>query len=82
MRQKSGAAKRPAEEVVKDIRRATRRLFSAEEKISIVLKAFAVRRASRSCAGEKVLLRRCITAGRTSFWRPANRGLPATPATY
>jgi transposase len=37
MRQKSGPAKRPAEEVVKDILRATRRLFSAEEKIRIVL---------------------------------------------
>ena len=30
-------AKRPAEEVVKDIRRATRRHFSAEDKIRIVL---------------------------------------------
>ncbi len=37
MRQKSGPTKRPAEEVVKDIHRATRRLFSAEEKIRIVL---------------------------------------------
>jgi transposase len=37
MRQKSGAGKDPAEEVVKDIRRATRRQFSAEEKIRIVL---------------------------------------------
>ena len=30
-------AKRPAEQVVKDIRRATRRRFSAEDKIRIVL---------------------------------------------
>ena len=30
-------AKRPAEQVVKDIRRATRRHFSAEDKIRIVL---------------------------------------------
>ena len=37
MRQKSGPAKEPAEQVVKDIRRATRRQFSAEEKIRIVL---------------------------------------------
>ena len=37
MRQKSGPAKAPAEQVVKDIRRATRRHFSAEEKIRIVL---------------------------------------------
>jgi transposase len=34
---KSGPAKEPAEHVVKEIRRATRRQFSAEEKIRIVL---------------------------------------------
>ena len=37
MKQKSGPVKRPAEAVVKDIRRATRRQFSAEEKIRVVL---------------------------------------------
>src|SRR5436305_3677358 len=37
MRQKSGPEKAPAEQVVKDIRRATRRHFSAEDKIRIVL---------------------------------------------
>ena len=37
MRQKSGPAKESAEKVVKDIRRMTRRKFSAEEKIRIVL---------------------------------------------
>jgi transposase len=37
MKQRSGPAKPPAEAVVKDIRRATRRQFSAEEKIRIVL---------------------------------------------
>jgi len=37
MRQKSGPARAPAEQVVKDIRRATRRHFSAEEKIRVVL---------------------------------------------
>ena len=37
MRQKSGPEKAPAEQIVKDIRRATRRQFSAEEKIRIVL---------------------------------------------
>ena len=37
MKQTSGPAKGPAETVVKDIRRATRRHFSAEEKIRIVL---------------------------------------------
>ena len=37
MRQKSGRTKERAENVVRDIRRATRRRFSAEEKIRIVL---------------------------------------------
>ena len=37
MRSKRANSKAPAERVVKDIRRKTRRLFSAEEKIRIVL---------------------------------------------
>ena len=37
MRQTSAPAKEPTEQVVSDIRRATRRQFSAEEKIRIVL---------------------------------------------
>ena len=37
MRQKSGPVREPAEQVLKDIRRATRRHFSAEDKIRIVL---------------------------------------------
>ena len=37
MGQKSGPAKEPAEQVIREIRRSTRRRFSAEEKIRIVL---------------------------------------------
>ena len=37
MKQSSGPARKPAEAVIKDIGRATRRQFSAEEKIRIVL---------------------------------------------
>ena len=37
MRQKSGPEKQPAEDAIKNIRRATRRHFSAEEKIRVVL---------------------------------------------
>ena len=37
MRQKSGIRKATSEKVVKDIRRATRKQYSAEEKIRIVL---------------------------------------------
>jgi transposase len=35
MGQKSGPVKEPAEQLVKEIRRATRRQFSAEEKIAL-----------------------------------------------
>ena len=37
MRQKSGPERQPAEDGIRDIRRATRRHFSAEEKIRVVL---------------------------------------------
>jgi transposase len=37
MRQKSGPDKAPAEDAIKDVRRATRGHFSAEDKIRIVL---------------------------------------------
>jgi transposase len=37
MRQKTVPGKQPAEDMIRDIRRATRRQFSAEEKIRIVL---------------------------------------------
>lgn len=37
MRQKSGSGKAPAEKVIKDIRRVTRKQYTAEEKIRIVL---------------------------------------------
>lgn len=37
MRQKSETTKPPSEQIVKDIRRATRKQYSAEEKIRIVL---------------------------------------------
>ena len=41
MKQKSGPDKTPAEQVVKDIRRQTRRQYSAEEKIRIVLEGLS-----------------------------------------
>jgi len=37
MKQKSGPGKAPAEQVLKDIRRQTRRQYSAEEEIRIVV---------------------------------------------
>ena len=48
MRQKSGPEKQPAEDAIRDIRRATRRHFSAEEKIRVVLEGL---RGEESIAG-------------------------------
>ena len=53
MRQKSVPEKASAEQVVKDIRRATRRQFSAEEKIRIVLEGV---RGEESIAKNAVIL--------------------------
>ena len=49
MRQREKQARQSAEETVRDIRRATRRHFSAEEKIRIVLKSasFITRKPTR-----------------------------------
>jgi hypothetical protein len=63
MKQKSGPDNAPAERVLKDIRRQTRRQYSAEEKIRIVLEDCAVRRISPSCAAVRASPPRCITAG-------------------
>lgn len=39
MRHKSGPARAPAEQVVKDIRRATRRHFSADRQLATILRS-------------------------------------------
>ena len=78
MKQKSGPGKAPAEQVLKDIRRQTRRHYSAEEKIRIVLEGYMVRRTSPSFAVGRALLLRCIMAGPGSSLRSASADWPAT----
>ncbi len=53
MNSKHPSSKRPAEQVVKDIRRATRRHFSAEDKIRIVLEGLRGEDSSKDC-GERL----------------------------
>jgi hypothetical protein len=77
MRQKSGPEKQPAEDAIRDIRRATRRHVSAEEKIRVVLEGCAARRASPNPVAARASPRRCPMAGRKSSWKPARSGLPA-----
>jgi hypothetical protein len=53
MRQKSETQKPSSERIVKDIRRATRKQYSAEEKIVSCWTAFGVSTTSRSCGQER-----------------------------
>jgi hypothetical protein len=78
MRQKSGSDKVPAEQVLKDIRRQTRRQHSAEEKIRIVLEGLRAE-STRSFAAGRASLPRCITAGPRSSLRPVSADWPGTP---
>ena len=53
--QKSGPEKEPAEQVIKQIRRATRRQFSAEEKIRIVLSGLRGEGTAELCRREGIV---------------------------
>jgi hypothetical protein len=77
MRQKSGPEKQPAEEAIKDIRRATRRHFSAEEKIRVVLGA--ARKALPNSVAARASPRRRTMAGQKSSWRPRERRQVSQP---
>ena len=64
MKQTSGLARKPADAVIKDIRRATRRQFSAEEKIRIVLEGLR---------GEESIAELCRPAGVVVSQIPVHR---------
>ena len=67
MRQKSVPEKEPATEVVKKIRRATRRHFSAEDKIRIVLEGLRGEDSIAELCRREGASRTFITAGRETF---------------
>ena len=54
MRQQSGTRESSSERLVKNIRRVTRRQYSSEEKIHIVLDGLRVSSALPSCAGVRI----------------------------
>jgi transposase-like protein len=70
MSQRSAAtsSKPPAEQVVRDIRRAARKQHSSEEKIRIVLEGLRGEDSIAPCAAAKAFPRACITPGRRSSW--------------
>jgi len=62
-RRKEGSKDSTPEKVVQDIRRKTRRRFSAKEKIRIVLEGLRAKRAAPRCAEKRVWRRISIAAG-------------------
>src|SRR6478735_5538680 len=75
---KSSNAKKPAEQVLKDIRRATRRHFSSEDKIRIVLDGLRGEDSIAELCRRKGLPRASTTHGRRNSWKPASGGWRAT----
>ena len=77
MRQKSGPVRAPAEQVVKDIRRATRRHFSAEDKIRVVLEGLRGEESIAELCRREGIVQNLYTAGRKSSSKPARSDWPA-----
>jgi transposase-like protein len=71
MRQQTRSSKEPAEKVVQDIRRATRKHYSAEEKIRIVLEGLRGEDIGEGC-GADLAQRRQADIGQTEA-RPDER---------
>ena len=78
MRQKSGPVKEPAEKVVKDIRRATRRQFSAEEKIRIVLEGLRGEESIAELCRREGIVQNLYYRCRKIFLKPGRSDWPAT----
>ena len=78
MRQKSGPEKQPAEDAIRDIRRATRRHFSAEEKIRVVPEGLRGEESIAELCRREGIASSMYMAGRKSSWRPARGDSPAT----
>jgi hypothetical protein len=65
--QKSGLAQEPAEKFVKDIRRATRRHFSAEDKIRVVLEGLRDEESIAELCHREGIFKSSTIAGRRTF---------------
>src|SRR3954470_13332285 len=78
MKQTSGPAKQPADAVVKDIRRATRRQFSAEEKIRIVLEGLRGEESIAELCRRERIASSMYYGWSKEFLEPARSGWPVT----
>ena len=74
MRQNSGQSKVAADKLMKGIRGKTRKHYSAEEKIRVVLAGLRGEENSPPCAARKASRRACITAGPKSFLKLGRSG--------
>jgi len=74
MRQKSETNKIASEQVVKDIRRATRNQYSAEDKIRIVLDGLRGEYSTAELCRREGIGESLYSAGRRSSWRRARGG--------
>lgn len=77
MTAKSSNPKKLAEQMAQDIRQATHRHLSAEDKMRIVLDGLLGEDTLPSCAARKALPSAYITPGPRSSWRPASVAWPA-----
>src|SRR5215472_11262376 len=79
MGQKSVPGKQPAEQVVKAIRRATRRQFSAEEKIRIVLSGLRGEDSIAELCRREGIVENLYYRWSKEFLEAAKSAWPATP---
>jgi transposase-like protein len=77
---KKSPTKAPAERVVKDIRRATRRHFSAEDKIRIVLDGLRGEDSIAELCRKEGIAQSLYYVWSKSSWKLASAAWPVTPA--
>jgi len=78
MKQKAGPQKPAAEHVIKDIRRATRKHHSAEDKIRIVLEGLRGEDSIAALCRREGIAESLTTVGRKSSSKLARSGWPVT----
>ena len=78
MNTKSPGGKRSAEDVVKDIRRATRRHFSSEDKIRIALDGLRGEDSIAELCRKEGIAQSLYYTCRRNSWKPASGGWQAT----
>ena len=79
MRSKMETHSDEAEKRVRDIRRATRRQYSAEEKIRIVIAGLRGEDSVAELCRKEGINKTSIIAGRRTSWRQARSGWQVTP---